>query len=202
MKRQEYEKICHAAFWGEERMIENNALHETGRVFNCKDDTFNVKVGDAVYALSTDSTVYRITGAGRSWRADPVAFGYLPLGALAAVSYGDAAYFWANAGFCRLSDAGLSVVSAGKLDVELKDQQIALTGAPWTWEASAGFDHFHREAWLWDGANAWVYAERSDDFSEYTVITHDTDIAYSAALQVMMYALRVPEDLQVGSVLR
>jgi hypothetical protein len=47
MTRQEYEMICHAAFWGEEeRMIENRTLHESGRVFNCKADTFNVKVGD------------------------------------------------------------------------------------------------------------------------------------------------------------
>jgi hypothetical protein len=46
MTRQEYESICHAAFWGEKRTIENIALHETGRVFNCKADTFNVKVGD------------------------------------------------------------------------------------------------------------------------------------------------------------
>jgi hypothetical protein len=46
MTRQEYENVCHAAFWGEERKIENRALNETGRVFNCKADTFNVKVGD------------------------------------------------------------------------------------------------------------------------------------------------------------
>jgi hypothetical protein len=46
MTRQEYENICHATFWGEERIIENRSLQETGRVFNCRADTFNVKVGD------------------------------------------------------------------------------------------------------------------------------------------------------------
>jgi len=46
MKRQEYEDICHAAFWGEKPQVENPALHEKGEVFNCKNDTFNVKVGD------------------------------------------------------------------------------------------------------------------------------------------------------------
>lgn len=46
MTRQEYEKICHAAFGGETYVVENRVLHEKGEVFNCKADTFNVRVGD------------------------------------------------------------------------------------------------------------------------------------------------------------
>lgn len=45
MTRQEYEKICRAVYGGEEFVVENVTLHEKARVFNCKSDTFNVRVG-------------------------------------------------------------------------------------------------------------------------------------------------------------
>lgn len=48
MTREQYEKICRAAYWGEEQKIENQALQETGVVFNCRSDTFNVKIGGEI----------------------------------------------------------------------------------------------------------------------------------------------------------
>jgi hypothetical protein len=48
MTRQEYDGICRAAYGGEDIIVENKGLHERGQVFNCKLDTFHVRVGNEI----------------------------------------------------------------------------------------------------------------------------------------------------------